>query len=750
MKQPPTQQTSSTIQNFVAESRGLLSAMEDALLILEKTPDAPDALNAVFRAAHTIKGTAGIFGFDELVEFTHVMENILDDVRAGEVSVDATLIALFLSCGDHCSALLDRIQVGKTEPDAALNLAGVTLIEQLGTYSAAALEASPNMAVRTVEVLPALEPQLVSANRGDIESMGDAVASDTWHISLRFGKDVLRNGMEPLSFLRYLTKLGDIKAMTTLFDAMPDANAMNAESCYLGVEIDFSSAVAKATIENVFEFVHDDCIISILPPHSKVLDYLQLIESLPEGKTRLGELLQSSGALTARELEEGLRLQQFLSEQKNTRATDTAHAHKIGEILADQGVVQNELVDAALNKQRIIQERSAHENSFIRVRADKLDELITLVGELVIAEAGTRLLAQRSGNGELIESTLSAETLVGEIRDSALKLRMLPIGDTFNRFKRVVHDLGQELGKQVELVLSGMETELDKSMIEKISDPLMHLVRNALDHGMESPQVRQQNGKPASGKISLNAYHDAGFIVIEVDDDGAGLNRQKILQRAIERGLITAEQKLSDGEIYRLIMQPGFSTAQTVTNVSGRGMGMDVVQRNIEDLRGTVTIDSTEGAGTTVVLRLPLTLAIIDGFMVGVGRATYVVPLDTVVECMELSSEDRAAIRNRSYLNLRDQVLPLLRLRDVFDTSGDAGRRENIVVVHCAGQQAGLVVDSLLGEFQAVIKPLGPLFEKLSGVSGSTILGNGEVALILDVAKLVGKAINQETRGVAV
>ena len=751
MKQPPTQQTSSTIQNFVAESRGLLSAMEDALLILEKTPDAPDALNAVFRAAHTIKGTAGIFGFDELVAFTHVMENILDDVRAGDVSVDATLIALFLSCGDHCSALLDRIQAGKTEPDAALSLAGETLIEQLSTYSVAALEVSPNTAVRTVDVLPTLEPRLESINRRDgeasLESLGgEAVASDTWHISLRFGKDVLRNGMEPLSFLRYLTKLGDIKAMTTLFDAMPDAPAMDAESCYLGVEIDFSSAAAKATIENVFEFVHDDCIISILPPHSKILDYIQLIESLPEGKTRLGELLQSSGALTARELEEGLRLQQFLSEQKNTRATDSAHAHKLGEILADQGVVQNELVDAALNKQRIIQERRAHENSFIRVRADKLDELITLVGELVIAEAGTRLLAQRSGNNELIESTLGAETLVGEIRDSALKLRMLPIGDTFNRFKRVVHDLGRELGKQVELVLSGMETEVDKSMSEKISDPLMHLVRNALDHGMESPQVRQQNGKPALGKISLNAYHDAGFIVIEVDDDGAGLNRQKILQRAIERGLITAEQKLSDGEIYRLIMQPGFSTAQTVTNVSGRGMGMDVVQRNIEDLRGTVTIDSTEGAGTTVVLRLPLTLAIIDGFMVGVGRATYVVPLDMVVECMELSAEDRVAIHNRSYLNLRDQVLPLLRLRDVFDTSGDAGRRENIVVVQCSGQQAGLVVDSLLGEFQAVIKPLGPLFEKLSGVSGSTILGNGEVALILDVAKLVGKAISQETR----
>ena len=757
MKRAPTKQASSTVQNFVAESRALLRAMEEALLVLEKNPEDPDALNAVFRAAHTIKGTAGIFGFDELVAFTHVMENILDQVRAGEVGVDSILIALLLSCGDHCSALLDRIQADETEMDAALSMAGQTLIEQLEVYSVATLEVSSNTAVRTVEVQPESETKPVSQvkntrleNNG-LESMAsDTVSSDTWHISLRFGKDVLRNGMEPLSFIRYLGTIGDIKTMVTLFDAMPDAHQMDAESCYLGVEIDFSSSADKAAIENVFEFVHDDCTICILPPHSKILDYVQLIESLPEGKSRLGELLVSGGALTERELEEGLHLQQSFDAQNKTPVSETEHAHKLGEILVDQGVVQNELVNAALHKQRIINERRAHENSFIRVRADKLDELITLVGELVIAESGTRLLAQRSGNGELIESTLSAETLVEEIRDSALKLRMLPIGETFSRFNRVVRDLGHELGKQVELVLSGMETELDKSMIEKIGDPLMHLVRNALDHGMESPQVRQQNGKAETGKISLNAYHDAGNIVIEVDDDGAGLNRQKILSRALERGLITAEQKLSDAEIYQLIMQPGFSTADAVTNVSGRGMGMDVVSRNIEDLRGSVTIDSAEGAGTTVVIRLPLTLAIIDGFMVGVGRATYVVPLDTVVECMELSAADRAAIHNRSYLNLRNQVLPLLRLRDVFDTTGEAGRRENIVVVQCAGQQAGLVVDALLGEFQTVIKPLGKLFEKLSGVSGSTILGSGEVALILDVAKLVGKAINQEMRQVSV
>ena len=722
-------------QMFFAESRELLSAMEDALLQLEKSPDEPDALNAVFRAAHTIKGSAGIHGFDDLVEFTHVMENVLADVRAGDVAVDAILIALLLSCGDHCAALLNRLERGDAEPDEALSLAGHTLVEQLGAYVVSA-PASASL------------PETVRqpSRESEFENIGGGpVSSDTWHISLRFGPDVLRSGMDPLSFIRYLGTLGDIESVATLFDAMPTGSEMDPETCYVGMEIDFSGSVDKATLENVFEFVHDDCAIHILPPHSRILDYIQLIENLPEDKDHLGELLVNSGALTGRELEDGLRLQQSLDGEAPADKLLDGHTHKLGAILVGQRVVQNELVDAALDKQRVIKKHKALENNFIRVRADKLDELITLVGELVIAGAGTRLLAQRTGNSDLIESTLSAATLIEQIRDSALTLRMVPIGETFTRFQRVVRDVGRDLGKQVDLELSGTETELDKSMIEKISDPLMHLVRNALDHGIEAPEVRRENGKPVNGKIYLNAFHDSGSIVIEVADDGGGLDRDKILRRAIERGLVGADQELSDQAIYELIMEAGFSTADAVTNVSGRGMGMDVVKRNVEALRGSVTIDSAAGEGTTVVIRLPLTLAIIDGFLVGVSKATYVVPLDMVVECRELSAEERAGVRHRGYIKLRDQVLPLLQLRDVFEASGGAGRRENVVVVQYAGQQAGLVVDSLLGEFQTVIKPLGKLFEKLAGISGSTILGSGDVALILDVPALVQRAIGAES-----
>jgi len=334
--------------------------------------------------------------------------------------------------------------------------------------------------------------------------------------------------------------------------------------------------------------------------------------------------------------------------------------------------------------------------------------------------------------------------MVEEVRDRALKLRMVPIGETFARFTRVSRDLCRELGKGVELVLSGTETELDKYMVDSIADPLLHLVRNAIDHGIEPAGLRRERGKPAAGRLRLNAFHDSGSIVIEVSDDGRGLDRGRILERALERGLIGPGHAPSDDEIHRLIMQSGFSTAKTISNISGRGVGMDVVKRNVESLRGSLAIDSVEGQGTTFTMRLPLTLAIIDGFLVGVDKSSYVVPLEMVVECLELSAEDRARISDSGYINLRGEVLPLLRLREVFEVQGGAVRRENIVVVSYAGQRAGFVVDTLLGEFQTVIKPLGRLFERLSGISGSTILGNGEVALILDAPALVQRAVGAE------
>ncbi len=716
-------------QTFIAESRELLRAMESALLELEKAPQDAELINAVFRAAHTIKGSSGTINFDAIVEFTHAMESVLQLIRSGELGIDNELIALLLKCSDHVSALLDCLVAD--DKNAASNRIGeagerllASLNAHLGTPSVAPTAAAP-----------ALDP--------DVERIGgDNVASNAWHISLRFGSDVLRQGLDPLSFVRYLSGLGKITSVTTLFDTMPEANLMDPESCYLGMELDFKGAVDKETVENVFDYLREDCVIRILPPHSKIADYIALIKDMPEDEAGLGDLLVNSGAITRRELEEGLRLQDRVDERVGGKPTE--HLRKLGEILVGQGVVQNELVDAALDKQDLIRKNKAPEASFIRVRADKLDELIDLVGELVIASASAGVMAQRAADGDMIEAASTLARLVEAVRDGALGLRMVPIGETLSRFDRLVHDLGRELGKEVDLILTGAETELDKSMVERISDPLLHLVRNALDHGIEAPDVRQRCGKPPRGRLQLNAYHESGSIVIEVADDGRGLDRKKILARAIERSVVVPGQNLSDPEILRLIMEPGFSTAEQVTSVSGRGIGLDVVRRNVEPLRGSINIDSKEGEGTTISIRLPLTLAIIEGFLVSVGRSAYVVPLEIVVECLELSDQHGARIRESGYLNLRGEVLPLLRLRDVFEVPGESGRRQNVVVVNYGGQRAGFVVDALLGEFQAVIKPLGKLFERLAGISGSTILGNGEVALILDVPTLVQRAVNSE------
>jgi two-component system chemotaxis sensor kinase CheA len=708
------------LQTFIQEAKELLQNMEESLLRLESEPDNPGAIGAVFRAAHTIKGSAGLFGFDQMVGFTHILEDVLDRVRNGDVAIDKTLIALLLECSDHIYELLK-----------------VTVIDEgILSEHAQARERQLRKRLRTYQptiTAPVAVEQVESVVRED-----GAVASDLWHISLRLSSDVLRHGMDPLTLLRYLGNLGRVASITTIADRLPELGEMDPETFYLGFEIDFASDVDKAAIADVFEFVRDDSVVHILPPHSKIAEYLHLIRSLPEADSRLGEILVQSGALTSQELAAGLEQQQIPRVEGD--------AELLGEILVEQGAVEPVVLQAALDKQSSAKEQKRRESHYIRVQADKLDRLINLVGELVIASAGTRLIAQNSQNAAFYESALGVTDLVEEIRDGALRMRMVPIGDTFNRFQRVVRDISHELGKEIELQISGADTEVDKTVVEKISDPLMHLLRNSMDHGIESPERRIALGKSPRGKLSLNAYHDSGSIAIEIADDGAGLNRQRIRDKAVERELISADAVLSDEEIDNLIFEAGFSTAEQVTSLSGRGVGMDVVKRNIMSLRGSIQLNSDPGRGTLVRIRLPLTLAIIDGFLVGVGHSSYVVPLDLVQECVELAEPERTVARQHQILNLRGEVLPLIFLRSHFGLDAGQNRRENVVVVRCAGCKAGLVVDELQGEFQTVIKPLGKLFSGLRGVSGSTILGDGSVALILDVPSLIQLIMQKESR----
>ena len=733
-------------QTFVIEARELLQSMEESLLSLEAAPDDKDTVDALFRSVHTIKGSGGIFGFDPIVAFAHVVEGVLGEMRNGKVAGGRDLVALLLSCGDHLGALVDCVAERGADPDAELLVRGDALLEQLHGYindktSEAGLHLRPGRdsgEARAAGGMPARRRAQTAADGGS------KVKNDNWHISLRFGRDVLRNGMDPLSFLRYLGTLGEVVSANTLFDTMPDdAAGMDPESCYLGLEMDFMSSADKETISNVFEFVRDDCKVRILPPHSRVSEYVELINALPEDKVRLGELLVSSGALTKEELEEGLQIQQCPA----GASREETHP-PLGKVLVEEGMVQREIVDGALDKQKQAREGKQSERKYIRVQADKLDALINMVGELVIAGASASLLAQRAGDATLQEAASLVSHLVDEIRGGALQLRMVPIGETFSRFQRTVHDLSHELNKDIELVIGGAETELDKAVIDRINDPLMHLVRNAIGHGIEPADRRKALGKPSSGTVRLNAFHDSGSIVIEVGDDGAGLNREKILERGLERGLVAPDQQMNDKEIHNLIFEPGFSTAEKVTNLSGRGVGMDVVSRSVEALRGTAEIESREDVGTTVRIRLPLTLAIIDGFLMGVGGAFYVVPLDMVVECVEI--DEKHAARDRNYIDLRGEVLPFLRLREQFREAGKASRRESIVVMQYAGRKAGLVVDRLMGEFQTVIRPLGRIFSNLRGVSGTTILGSGEVALILDVPSLIQRVAGMEPRSAVV
>ncbi|MDU8607064.1 chemotaxis protein CheA [Pseudomonas syringae group sp. 247E2] len=678
-------------QTFIVEARELLQAMEESLLQLESEPGDQDAIGAVFRAAHTIKGSAGLFGLTPIVSFTHIVEDVLDRLREGSVSVDAGLIAVLLKSGDHMLELIDVVASrGQTLQPPALEREAA-LRQALQVYQA------PGNAQ------PADEAQAPSV-------IDEQPAEVLWHISLRFGVDVFRNGMDPLSFLRYLNTLGQMVQVTTVTDSIPALEAWDPESCHLGFEIDFRSSAGHAAINEVFDFVREDCAVEITLM-SETANYVE-----PTGTDLVSQTGQSPAVAS-------------------------------GELLGDQRAVPRAPAAAtAVERPSSASEQKNKDGRYVRVNADKLDELINLVGELVIASAGASLLARSCDNDPLQEASSTVSGLVEQILDGALHLRMIPIGDTFNRFRRVVRDVSQELGKDIDLIINGAETELDKTVVEKIGDPLMHLLRNSMDHGIESAEARRAAGKPAKGHLSLNAYHDSGSIVIEIADDGAGLNRERILDKAQQRGLVAAGASLTDQEIYNLIFEPGFSTAEAVTNLSGRGVGMDVVKRNITLLRGTVDLDSQPGQGTIVRIRLPLTLAIINGFLVGIDQSTYVIPLDMVQECIELDEQNRHLTRDSGYLDLRGEVLPLVYLRDHFNHEGPAARRQNVVVVRYAEHKAGLVVDDLLGEFQTVIKPLGKLFGALRGISGSTILGSGAVALILDIPALLNQIVQMEAR----
>lgn len=649
------------IKEFRDEGLDLLSGMEEGLLAIQEFGMGGDRINAVFRAAHTIKGSAGMLKLEHLVEFTHIAENLLDDIRNNKLQINDSMIDTFLRCKDQMQnlVLFYADNIGK-EPDDEIKAISHSVMETLQSY---------------------LNPQAMICN--EKETLNEDKKG--WKIDIVFNNDVYLLGMDPANFIRYLMNLGEITHTECDINRIGNLSNLNPADCFITCSITLLTEKSKNEILEVFEFVQDDIEITF--------------ESLS------------------------------LKDENVDEVSDSNALESIKEVSG----LSKELTSAVIaNNSKVVN------SSSLRVDSDKIDTLINLIGEMVIANANVVQRASIIQDGGLNESVSAVSRMLEEIRESAMKIRMVQIGETFSKFKRIVHDVSKKLNKDVELIINGGETEMDKTIVEKISDPLIHIVRNAMDHGIESIEERTASGKPSKGTLILNAYHDAGTIAIEIIDDGKGLDEERIFKKAVERGIIEENSKLTQKEIFNLIFEAGFSTVETITDLSGRGVGMDVVRRNIEALRGSIDIKSTKGKGSTFTMRLPLTLAIIDGFLVKVGSVHFVIPLDMVIECIDLSTRYRNEMHGNNYINLRNSILPLLKLRNHFNVSGEPKNdRENIIVVQYAGVRFGLIVEELHGEFQTVIKPLGKIFREIRGISGSTILGSGEVALILDIPVLM-------------
>ncbi len=719
---------------FLDEAQDMLAQFEAALLVMESNPGDTENLNAAFRAAHTIKGTAGLFGFDAVVAFTHEAETLLEQLRSGQRAVDEPVTALMLRSRDEMERLLAEVRSGTRDEAAAAQ--GAALAAELRAAIAG------NAPGATAVTAPAIK---TAASGPSANSQTEA--QEAWHLSLRFGADALRNGLDPLSFIRYLDAVGVVHGIATLAQAVPPLEQLDPECCHLGFEIRLLSPGPQAVIEQVFDFCVDDCDIAILAPQASSNDFDQLLarRCAEDGSAAaaLRTLWQQLGVVAA-------AAPPAVAAPAIASAKVPVVAHASAAPLAQTDTPAGAAIDRRNPPQdrRTPARRVPEEARFIKVRADKLDRLIDIIGELVIASSGAQLVAQQESSPTFNEAALRIASLVEDARDRALGLRMVPIGETFARFQRVVRDVCKALGKEVELEVTGGDTELDKAMVEVIADPLMHLVRNSMDHGLETPAERLATGKPARGRLALNARQESGQIIIQVSDDGRGLNRARILAKAIERGLVAAEAQLSDNEINALILLPGFSTAETVTDISGRGVGMDVVKRNIEALRGQMDIHSVQGQGTTTQIRLPLTLAIIDGFLTTVGGIHNVVPLESVVECIETpQGYDIAGDHVCGWFDLRGEALPYVDLRRAFRLPGERPARQSMLIVRVERSKVGLLVDRLLGQHQTVIKPLGRVFAQARGIAGSSILGSGEVALVLDVPALVADVVRQRGSG---
>ena len=692
---------------FKEEAYELLAELEGARLELEKDPGDKEQIGRVFRAMHTIKGSGGACDFRDIVTFTHELETVFDKVRSGKATVTPEMISLTLAARDQIQAMFDRYYRDGAADDAK---------------AAAVLVSFKKLMQENAGGSGVKRPQ----GQG-VAAAKEAAPCITYRIRFKPQRDIFAQGTDPVYLLRDLQSLGPC-AVVAQTEAIPYLEDLDPQANYTYWDVILSTSRGMNAIQDVFIFVRDSSEVKI-----EIIDDEGILEDEKSYK-KLGEILLERGDLSREDLRKVL-----------------ASKKRVGELLVETGVVANSKVESALTEQQHVrdireQRQGADAASSIRVTTSKLDSLVNLVGELVTVQARLTQTALTSGMPALVSIAEEVERLTASLRDNTMNIRMLPIGTTFSRFKRLVRDLSSELGKEIEMTADGAETELDKTVIERLGDPLVHIIRNSIDHGIEHPAARMAAGKPKKGVIHLSAIHSGAHVLIKVQDDGAGLDADAIRAKAVEKGLIQNDTVLTEQELYELILAPGFSTAKLVTGVSGRGVGMDVVKKAIDALRGTIEIDSVKSKGTTITLKLPLTLAIIDGFLTRTGDEHLIFPLSLVEECVELSRADGAAEHGRQLAHVRGEIVPYIRLRDFFAIDGARSGYEQIVITGVDGRRVGFVVDTVVGEHQTVLKSLGKYYRDVDGISGATILGDGTVALILDIPRLVKMVEQQEAQ----
>ena len=691
------------LETFHSETQEILTELESALLELEENPEDQELIDRVFRALHTIKGNGGMFGFEGISSFTHDMENVYDLVRGGSLKINKQIIDLTLAARDVIAEMIK-------DPEGE----------------------DPVLKMKADEILTAFEKFLPDSFLQDVDGAvlqldaSPDIDNRTYRIRFRPDPEIFLSGTNPLLLLKELTTLGSGTVIPNL-NELPELEELDPEKCHFSWNIILTTDAGIDAIKDVFIFVEDRCQLTI-----DIIDEEGALEDEDE-HLRLGDILTERGDLSRSELEEVL-----------------GKRSPLGRELVDMNLVQSEAVESALFEQQVIREvktkrRAEDAATSIRVASEKLDILVDLVGELVTMQARLTSTAAQLENAELTVISEMIELLTADLRDNTFSIRMIPIGSTFSSFRRTLRDLAADVGCEVELMTQGGETELDKTVIEKLRDPLVHLIRNAVDHGIESPQDREAAGKSRTGTIILSASQAGADVLIRVADDGAGMDEEAIRAKAIRMGLISSDSQLSRQELFALVFEPAFSTAAKVTSVSGRGVGMDVVKRHVDALKGKIEIDSRPGIGTDIHIRLPLTLAIIEGLQVDIAGDKYIFPLSLVEECVELKKEDAELVDGRRLAHVRGELIPYVRLCEWFSIVRERLDIEQIVITNVNGNRVGFVVDFVVGEHQTVIKSLGKVYRNIEGISGASILGDGTVALIMDVPVIMRKVENKNS-----